>query len=100
MIEEANLELIQMTELQDEVLRKIIKIMKEIDVKDPSKEKEMATLFEDSLDIMEFKLALENKFFDSPKPLIISEIDMKNIMKMTVIELAMYINQEIYGLQV
>ena len=100
MIEEANLELIQMTELQDEVLRKIIKIMKEIDVKDASKEKEIAALFEDSLDIMEFRLALENNFSDTPKPLIISEIDIKNIMKMTVIELAMHINQEIYGVQI
>ena len=74
--------------------------MKEIDVKDASKEKEIAALFEDSLDIMEFRLALENNFSDTPKPLIISEIDIKNIMKMTVIELAMHINQEIYGVQI
>lgn len=95
MIKEKSLDLVEITEFQDEVLKKIIRIMKEIDIKDASREKQLSALVQDSLDLMELRLALENNFSDELKPLTISEIDARNMMKMTIEELAIYISNQI-----
>jgi acyl carrier protein len=69
--------------------------MKEVGIKDPTIDKIISSLVEDSIHLVEIKLALENEFSSSVNShhLIIDEKDMQDILKMNLSELSVYLEK-------
>lgn len=92
-----SIKIVDLNDIQNEVLLRVIKAMREVGIKDPSADKVISSFVEDSIHLVEIKLSLENEFSSSvsTQPLIIDEKDMQDILKMTLSELAVYLEKVI-----
>ena len=88
-----SIKIINLDESRNDILAKVIKAMKEADVKDPSPDKIVSSLVEDSIHQVVIKLAIENELLtlSHDSNFIIEDKDMSNILKMTISELAFYL---------
>ena len=90
-----SVKIIEPNESENEILTRVIRAIREAEAKDLTPDRIIGSLVEDSIHQIEIKLALENEFFDffSDFQFIIDDKDMSDILKMTIAELALYLEK-------